>query len=248
MSSRDVLSYGIVDVANPDKSKFIFPDLLSVPEYCKDPGKCKVTCYSYRKNEDKETIRKDLRDKVLKLGYRTKEEFEIEYKEAKKHVDKLTFKNLINPFNKNKSRNEKLATVGLDAVYASPFILIPVSFIIDSGLLLGASIPTSASSFAFAEIFRRGDLSENKSKIKLLEKRFKDPNSGFFCSLKEIAPKIDVETVYVEDANKLIRDVRNFKFVDVNLKKDKTTSLSVNYNRVNQELIKIYEDFLKPKI
>ena len=42
MSNGNIISYGFVDLKNSNNVKFSFPNLTSIPDYCKEPQNCKI--------------------------------------------------------------------------------------------------------------------------------------------------------------------------------------------------------------
>jgi len=239
MDNSSILSYELVDLEDSDNSTFMFPNYLKVPNYCKKPEECKITCLSYR-SENKEQVRNAFSE-LLNQYYIPKEELEKEKTENQNSIEKTKFKNLFNPFDKNKSRNQKLAAVGLDALYISPFVSIPVGVIAGIPQLWSSSAFESMGIF-FSEIFRRVHISTKKEENEEIEKKLNYPHHGFFCKLKDIAPKMEVDVVYVEEANEFLKDARKSSVIDVTDKKARP--LSVNYKRANNELVEIYEDFI----
>jgi hypothetical protein len=241
MSNASILSYEIFNPQNEEYSAFDFPGLSDVPESCKEPKNCRVTCYTFRESTDTEKLRKDLETAISNLGYLTKDRFEKSYDSKSKKVDAMVFKNMINPFDKNKNRDQKLVSAGLVALYASPFVLLPASFFVNSTLLDHAAIYTAGADI-FGEIFRRISLITNKEEMKKMRTKFNDSHREFFCELENVAPKIEVDTAHVEEAKRFVETVRNFQFVDVNLEKERAR-LSVNHRRVNAELFRIYDKY-----
>jgi hypothetical protein len=241
MSNASILSYEIFNPQNEEYSAFDFPNLTGVPESCKETKNCKVSCYTFRESTDTEKLRKDLETAISNLDYLTKDRFEKSYDSKSKKVGAMVFKNMINPFDKNKNRDQKLVSAGLVALYASPFVLLPASFFVKSTLLDNAAVYTTIAA-VLGEAIRRISLINNKEEMKKMRTKFNDPHREFFCELENAAPIIEVETTHVEEAKRFVETVRNFQFVDVNLEKERAP-LSVNHRRVNTELFRIYDKY-----
>jgi len=249
MSNRNILSYGFVDLNNTDNVSFSFLGLLKVPEYCKEPEKCKITCLSYRRNENKEQIRKALQGEISNLNYVTinEDDFEKTRLESQRKIEHLTAKNYFNPFGKNKTRKERLKSLGLDVFYASPFIAGTITVLL-APVFLGPSLAPTVPSITATEFNRRDKISKEKSKIKNLEEKFRDSNNKFFCDLREIAPKLEVDTVCVDDAHICVENVKTLDFIELENRWGET-HVRKNYNLFNAELNKIYKDYIsQPKI
>jgi hypothetical protein len=249
MEKESILSYELVDLCDIDNTKYYFHNLTSMPNGCKNPEECKITCLTYRRNNDTEKVKQGLQNEILDLGYRTKDEFESSLRESQEKIHSNELKSWLNPLDKNKSRNEKIGAGGMIAMHVAPFVLIPASFFVGnpaSTLLVGAGGALAVSDIAVG-FARRGDVSGEKRNIRKLEEKFKDPNREYFCKLKEIAPKISVENVLVDDAHLLFENMKANNFVKLKHWWGETKK-EIDYSSVNAELNKIYEDYIsQPK-
>lgn len=245
MEKESILSYGLVDLWDIDNTKSYFQNLTSIPLSCKNPEECKITHLTYRRNNDSEKVRKDLQDEILNLGYRTKDELENSLRESQENLHRDELKYWLNPFDKNKSRKEKIGAAGNIALHVAPFVMIPASFFAGDP----ASVVLVGGGGAFAgfdilmEISRRVAVSEEKRDIRKIKEKSKSPENEYFCKLKEIAPKISVENVLVEDAHLLVENMKTFNFVELKSRWGRS-KIEKDYYLLNAELNKIYNNYV----
>lgn len=249
MEKESILSYGLVNTRNTDETNYRFRNLTSLPERFKNPEGCKITCLTYRRDDDTEEVRKGLQHEIFEMGYRTKEELEKSRIRFQEEIQENKLKSWLNPFGKDKSRDKKIAAGGIIAAHVLPFVTIP------SALFVGDPASTTlvalGGSLAFSDIImgfvRRADTSREREKMKNIEEKFSSQENEYFCKLKEIAPKISVENVFVEDAHMLVENMKTFNLVELKSWWG-TSKIEKDYNLVNAELNKIYKDYIsQPK-
>jgi hypothetical protein len=244
MEGKSILSYGLVDVWDTNKTEYQFKDLVSVSDVFKSPDECKITCLTYKRNDDTEKLRQDLQDEILNLGYGTKEDLEESLKESSETINRNKLTYWLNPFDKSKDRDQKISAGGMIAMHAAPFVMIPASFFTSS--TASTVLASTGGTFGFFDIasafFRRNTISKEKESMKNLEEKFKEPKNEYFCRLKELAPKISVENVFVEDAHNLVESMKTFNLVNLRAWWGET-KIEKNYNLVNRELMKIYNSY-----
>ncbi len=229
--NNGILCYDLVD-SNLEPA-FTFPNFKKIKPktYTKQVN---FSCLTYRESlgDYEERFNNNLSKEILVLGYNTRKEIRNKRKWHQNDIEKLKFKNFINPLSKTKKDNIERA---IPFVFVgTPTIGIPASFMADSewGLLVSIFFPLAA------EVSRRLGIRETKGKIKKINKILKQPKVRILSDLIERKSEINVEPVFVESAGKYMEKIRDPDVISY-----------VDFNKVNQRLIQEYQDFVtQPKI
>jgi hypothetical protein len=227
----EILCY---DLVNGDFQPFFdFPNLreFDPQAYAKQ---FKVTCLSHRRDlGDYETsLQSDLSKHIVSMRYKTMEEIRNEIKGKQQEVEKLKFRNFINPLSKTK---ESIVDRFVPIVFAgTPAIGIPASFKADSeyGLVFSIFIPVAA------EFCRRVGMYERNASIRKVKETLKKPKVRIFSDVLEGKSEISLDNIFVEPAAKYMEKI-----------KDPDVLASTDYRKVNQRLTEIYQNYAtQPKI
>jgi hypothetical protein len=222
--SSEILCYDLVNAEF--QPLFGFPNLkeFDTQTYTKH---CRVSCLSYRKDlgDYEANFQSDFSKQIVRLNYKTLREIRNEIKGEQEDVEKLKFRNFINPFSKTmEDIVERIASIAYAGV---PAIGVPASFIADSGvgLVISIFIPVAAESC------RRIGIHERNSNIKKIKETLKEPRVRIFSDLLE-ASKINLDHEFVEPASEYMEKI-----------KDPNVLLSVDFKKVNQRLTEIYQNY-----
>lgn len=221
----EILCY---DLVNGDLQPFFdFPDLreFDPQTYAKQ---LKITCLSHRRDlgDYEPSLQSDLSKRIVSMKYRTREEIRNEIKGKQQEVEKLKFRNYINPLSKIK---EGIVERVVPIVYVgAPAIGIPASLMADNevGLVLSIFVPV------VAEINRRAGMCKRNADIKKVKETFKRPKVRIFSDLLEGKSEISLDKIFVEPASKYIEKIS-----------DPDVLASTNYIKVNEKLTEIYQNY-----
>ena len=223
--NSEILCYDLVNAEF--QPLFGFPNLKEFyPQtYTKQ---CRVSCLSYRKDlgDYEAKFQSDFSKQIVILNYKTLGEIRNEIKGKQEDVEKLKFRNFINPFSETKEDIvERIASI----VYVgAPAIGVPASFVADSevGLVISIFIPVAA------EACRRISIHERNSNIKKIKETLKEPKVRIFSDLLEAKSEINLDHDFVEPASEYMEKI-----------KDPDVLLSVDFKKVNQRLTEIYQNY-----
>jgi len=221
----EILCY---DLINGDFQPFFdFPNLkeFSPQTYTKQ---LKITCLSHREDlgDYEPMLQSDLSKRVVSMRYRTREEIRNEIKGKQQEVEKLRFRNFINPLSKIKEglveRVTPIVYVGLPAIGIPYFIKADSA----SGLFISVFIPV------VGEVSRRAGMYKRNADIKKVKENLKKPKVQIFSDVLEGKSEINLDNIFVEPAAKYMGKIE-----------DPDVLASTDYTKVNERLTEIYQNY-----
>lgn len=221
----EILCY---DLVNEDFQPFFsFPNLreFNPQTYAKQ---LKITCLSHRKDlgDYEPDFQSDFNRHIESMRYRTIGEIRSEIKGRQQSLEKLKFRNFINPLSRTK---ESIVDRIVPIIYAgTPVIGIPVSFNADSGYGLAISIFIPLA----AEVNRRIGMHGRNVGIKKVKETLKKPKVRIFSDVLEGKSEINLDNIFVEPAAKYMEKIS-----------DPDVITSTDYRKVNGRLNEIYQNY-----
>lgn len=195
---------------------FDFPALDKL-DHTIEPDEYKIKCLTYNPELGASILglRGSLNQHALDaIGGRSIARLESDLKYYQEKFNKTRLRYVINPLARGKKGSERKISL----FYFTPLLGLAAD------ILVGYSFPImtlslSAASISQTEIWRRSERSEYKDKITEAQERLQDPKTMFYSNLSEVANHLNVDTTFVENAQKFVDRFKEFEFLVTDSKK-----------------------------